>query len=119
SSRSLHDALPIFLGKEPVSLIVLDLDLANDQGAGHVDVGGDGAPARGMPAGQDVLLRLRSRTRTAFIPTIVLSNADTAALKMECLALGADAFFAKPFDPAELSSMVAVRLQRRAFIDSK
>ncbi|GEM_PF-156208 len=117
-ARSAAEAEQI-LGKEPVSLIVLDLDLANDQGAGHVDVGGDGAPARGMPAGQDVLLRLRSRTRTAFIPTIVLSNADTAALKMECLALGADAFFAKPFDPAELSSMVAVRLQRRAFIDSK
>src|SRR5690606_41730658 len=72
-ARSAAEAEQI-LGKEPVSLIVLDLDLANDQGAGHVDVGGDRAPARGMPAGHDVLLRVRSRTRTAFIPTNVLDR---------------------------------------------
>lgn len=88
------------LERHAVSLIVLDLDLKE-------------------VAGQDVLMKLRSRSRTAFIPTLVLSNEDSAALKMECLALGADAFYAKPFDPAEISSMVSVRLQRRAFIDSK
>ena len=142
-ARSAAEAEAI-LERESVSLIVLDLDLqtpAHDltvggDGASAVQTpagadpvlipSGDGAPFAGAhpamdagPAGQEVLLRLRSRTRTAFIPTLVLANEDSAALKMECLALGADAFYAKPFDPAELSSMVAVRLQRRAFIDSK
>lgn len=131
------------LENEQVSLIVLDLDLdvastydvpgGDGATAGPIEgpslelesTSGDGAgfdverPETDSPAGQDVLLWLRSRSRTAFIPTIVLSGEDSAALKLECLALGADAFFAKPFDPAELSSMVAVRLQRRAFIDSK
>jgi diguanylate cyclase (GGDEF)-like protein len=88
------------LAERDVSLIMLALDLPS----------GDG---------RTFLAELRERTRTTAVPVFILSERGGAPAKIECFALGADAFFQKPFDPATLSSAVSVRLQRRASTQSR
>jgi len=88
------------LAERDVSLIILALDLPDADG-------------------RALLARFRERTRTTAVPVFVLSERVGAPVKTECFALGADAFFEKPFDPATLSSAVSVRLQRRASTQSR
>lgn len=64
--------------------------------------------------GRNLLMKLRERPATASVPIIVLSAHTAAASKAECFALGADAFFEKPFDPAVFKAAVASALQRGA-----
>lgn len=85
------------LAEAYVSLILLDLTLPDTDG-------------------RNLLMRLRERPATAVLPIIVLSAQDGAPQKTECFALGADAYFVKPFDPKMLSAAVAAKLHRAAEI---
>ena len=76
-----------------VSLILLDLILPDSDG-------------------RNFLIRLRERPRTAAIPVFIVSGEMGAQPKTECLALGADEYFTKPFDLDVLSAAVSRRLQR-------
>ena len=81
------------IGKRKISLITLDLVLPD----------GDG---------RTLLMSLRSRPATASVPIIVLTVRGGAEIEAECLTLGADAFFEKPFDPAPFRLAVNESLQR-------
>jgi two-component system, cell cycle response regulator len=89
---NLKDAKHLLAEKE-ISMLILDINLPD----------GDG---------RDLLIRVRQNPATALIPVIVLSSKQDVATKTEAFALGADAYFEKPFDNATLSAAVAVKLQR-------
>lgn len=76
-----------------VALVVLDLFLPDTDG-------------------RSILMRLRERPETAGIPTVVLSGHASARTEAECLTLGADAFFEKPFDARAVAVVVTTRLRR-------
>ncbi len=78
---------------QEVSLILLDLQLPD----------GDG---------REFLLKLRERLNTSTIPIFVASGEKGSQVQTECYALGADAFFSKPFDPLTLATAVAAKLQK-------
>jgi two-component system, cell cycle response regulator len=88
------------LQRESVALIILELDLPDTDG-------------------RNLLMRLRARSRTAATPVLVLSAWSSPQIQTECLALGANAFYEEPYDPATLSSSVSVWLQRSISVDSK
>lgn len=81
------------LRQEQVGLVVLDLILPD----------GDG---------RNILMELRSDPRTAGLPVFVVSARFGARTKSECFALGADAFFEKPFDLETFAIAVSARLER-------
>jgi two-component system cell cycle response regulator len=81
------------LDAHPVRLVVLDLLLSGDDG-------------------RDLLRRVREHALTAHAPVIVLGAHGSPKVQAECFALGADAFFQKPFDPVVLSSAVSAHLAR-------
>lgn len=63
--------------------------------------------------GRSLLLRLKDQPTTARIPVAILSASATSAVKSECYAIGADAFFAKPIDPQEFAQGMAALLRRK------
>jgi CheY-like chemotaxis protein len=69
--------------------------------------------------GRDVLKEIRSDQRYALAPVIVLSAKTTPMTKRECEALGATAFFEKPFDPEAVAAAVGAQLQRAADIEAE
>jgi diguanylate cyclase (GGDEF)-like protein len=83
------------LVEKEVSLIILDLVLPDSDG-------------------RDLLVRLRERPATAALPIIVLTAQGGPQPTTECLALGADDYFEKPFDPIALSMAISAKLQRSA-----
>jgi diguanylate cyclase (GGDEF)-like protein len=80
-----------------VSLVLLDLGLPDRDG-------------------RDVLAEIRLKTASLAIPILVLSATEDPHVKMECFALGADAYFDKPVNIDLLLTFVAARLQRIAEI---
>jgi len=68
--------------------------------------------------GRNLLVRLRAHAATALTPVIVVSSFAQPQVKTECYALGADAFFEKPFDPAAFSAQVSAHLRRRVLRDT-
>lgn len=62
--------------------------------------------------GRSLILWLRQQPQTEQTPILVLSTHLSPMVKVECYALGADDVLEKPFDPAELSMIVASLLQR-------
>ncbi len=76
-----------------VSLVVLDLLLPDSDG-------------------RNVLLELRADPRTASIPVFVETCRLGADSKAECFALGADAYFEKPFDLRAFAVAVNAHLER-------
>ncbi|MDQ6708235.1 MAG: response regulator [Acidobacteriota bacterium] len=53
-------------------------------------------------SGLDLLARLRSDPRFAALPFCIISGDSDPGLPRRALAGGADAFFAKPYSPAEV-----------------
>ena len=76
-----------------ISLVMLDLGLPDRDG-------------------RDVLAEIRLKTASLAIPILVLSAMDDPHVKMECFALGADAYFEKPVNIKLLLTVVAAKLQR-------
>jgi CheY-like chemotaxis protein len=64
------------------------------------------------PGGAEVLVQLKADPATAPIPVIVVTATGVEA-RQEALALGAAAFFTKPFSPAALLRIVASVLGER------
>ncbi len=56
--------------------------------------------------GRDFLMKLRQAPKTASVPIIVITGLVGAQPKLECLALGASHFFAKPYDLNEINATV-------------
>jgi two-component system, cell cycle response regulator len=81
------------LEERRVSLILLDLILPDTDG-------------------RNFLVRLKERPSTAQVPVMVLSAKLGAQPKTECFALGADAYFEKPFEVETLSAAVSSWLHR-------
>jgi DNA-binding response OmpR family regulator len=79
------------LAGEDVALILLDLFLPDADG-------------------RNLLVDLRSRPGTEEIPVIVLSGNTSPLAKSECIALGANAYVEKPFDPDSLIATVTAYL---------
>ncbi|HET9985855.1 MAG TPA: response regulator [Longimicrobiales bacterium] len=81
------------VGRTPFDLILLDLFLPDEDG-------------------RRLLTRWRAAPATARVPVFVLSARLGTAIKTECFALGADAYFEKPVDPEMLAAAVSGRLAR-------
>lgn len=62
--------------------------------------------------GRSVLSRLRARPETGGLPVVVLSARGGTDVRQDCYDLGADHFTEKPFDPEEVASDIAARLER-------
>ena len=83
-----------------ISLVLLDLGLPDRDG-------------------RDVLAEIRLKTASLAIPILILSATEDDHVKMECYALGADAYFEKPIKIELLLTVVSVKLQRIAEIGRK
>jgi two-component system cell cycle response regulator len=81
------------LEEKRVSLILLDLILPDTDG-------------------RNFLVRLKERAQTASVPVIVLSAKLGAQPKTECFALGADAYYEKPFEVETICAAVSSWLHR-------
>lgn len=81
------------LEEKRVSLILLDLMLPDTDG-------------------RNFLVRLKERAQTASVPVIVLSAKLGAQPKTECFALGADAYYEKPFEVETICAAVSSWLHR-------
>ena len=86
---SAGEALTV-LEERPFALIILDLSLPDTDG-------------------RNFLMHLRERSATSGVPVIVLSGMNGPQPKTECFALGADAYFEKPFAPEVLKAAVSAR----------
>jgi len=67
--------------------------------------------------GRQLLTELRKDPTTADLVVIVLSGSDSEVARAECLALGANTFVAKPFDPASFGPLVDSLLESDASTD--
>lgn len=81
------------LNSRPFDLVILDLILPDEDG-------------------RNLLMFMQDRVATAAIPVLVLSARGGTQTKTECLALGAEQYFEKPFDKVFLSA-VANMIQRQ------
>jgi two-component system cell cycle response regulator len=81
------------LEEKKVSLILLDLVLPDTDG-------------------RNFLVRLKERPATASVPVIILSAKLGAQPKTECFALGADAYYEKPFEIETICAAVSAWLFR-------
>ena len=81
------------LEEKKVSLIILDLILPDTDG-------------------RNFLVQLKERPSTANVPVIILSAKLGAQPKTECFALGADAYYEKPFEVETICAAVSAWLYR-------
>jgi len=63
--------------------------------------------------GRNFLVELKETSAYCAIPVLILSAKTNTATKSECLALGAEAYLEKPFDPDELLSLVEKKLSQQ------
>src|SRR5262245_57356400 len=64
-------------------------------------------------SGYEVLARLKSDDARREIPVLIITAVDGAASVTRCLALGADDYLAKPFDPVLLGARVRACLAKK------
>ena len=65
-----------------------------------------------LVTGRELIAILRSQPRRAGVPVIAMSAYNDELQARELLAVGADAFLAKPFTLRELTSTIATLLRR-------
>ena len=63
-------------------------------------------------SGLEVCQKIRTCTRTATLPVLMLSSASTEADKVLGLNMGADDYVTKPFGPLELTARIKALLRR-------
>ena len=63
--------------------------------------------------GYEVLNRVKSDTRLQSIPVLMLSAADGANDVVRCIALGAEDFIPKPFNPILLRARISSCLEMK------
>ena len=63
-------------------------------------------------SGLEVCQKIRTCTRTATLPVLMLSSASTEADKVLGLNMGADDYMTKPFGPLELTARIKALLRR-------
>src|SRR5258708_35806610 len=63
--------------------------------------------------GYQVLERLKSEGRLHNIPVVMISALNEIASMVRCIALGAEDYLPKPFDPVLLRSRVAASLEKK------
>lgn len=80
------------LERDDVALVLLDLLLPDADG-------------------RTLLGSIRARPATGSLPVVVASAQASPDVRAECFALGADAFWEKPFDPEVVAGDVAARLR--------
>lgn len=65
--------------------------------------------------GFDVCRRIKSNPLTRFIPTVLITGLNTVEMRIQGLDTGADDYFVKPFEPAELIARLKnLMIQKRA-----
>jgi len=84
-----------FLDQEEVALLVLDLNLPD----------GDG---------RTLLAQTREQARHRDLTIFIVSGKTSPEVKAECMALGANAFFEKPFDPNAIRAAASSALHKEA-----
>lgn len=70
-------------------------------------------------SGDEVCKQLKQNFLTQNIPIIIVSAKGEVADKVELMALGADDYLTKPFDPMELEARVANKLSKTELLFSK
>ncbi len=63
--------------------------------------------------GRNFLVELKETSAYCSIPVFILSAKTSTATKSECLALGAEVYLEKPFDPDELVNLVEKKLHQQ------
>lgn len=63
---------------------------------------------------RNLIIRLRERPATAWIPILVMSGRMGPRTKSDCLAIGADGYFEKPLDMRMIGTAITARLYRSA-----
>lgn len=100
SAKSARQAREL-LSERIFDLVILDLILPDEDG-------------------RNLLVFMQDRVATAAIPVIVLSARGGTQTKTECLALGAEQYFEKPFDKVFLSAVAGtIHRQRRHKAESR
>jgi diguanylate cyclase (GGDEF)-like protein len=61
--------------------------------------------------GRNLLIELKSDPQTADIPVFMMSIESGQQVESECMALGAETFINKPYDPKNLASIVTEKLK--------
>lgn len=67
--------------------------------------------------GFDVCRKIKSNPATRFIPTILVTGLNTAETRIEGLEAGADDYFTKPFNPAELTARIKALMSAKRALD--
>ena len=88
------EALELLAGPEPFALVTLDLYMKQMHGL-------------------DVLKRIRSQVKTAWVPVVVATGSDDPAVEMDLFEAGADDFVVKPVDPPRFMLRIQAVLRRR------
>jgi len=130
--------------REPARVLVVDDDESSRsilsrrlQQQGHVaEQAEDGKQALTILAGQDydlvlldivmprldgyeVLARMKADDRLRHVPVIVISSLDEVESVTRCLALGADDYVSKPFNPSLLRARVEACLTKKRLRDQE
>ncbi len=67
--------------------------------------------------GYEVCRQLKSDSRTALIPVVIITGDDSVADRVRGAEVGADDFFTKPFDVTELTARVQAALRQKSLTD--
>ncbi len=67
--------------------------------------------------GYEVCRRLKSDRRTALVPVVLVTGGDSVEDRVLGAEVGADDFFAKPFDVSELAARVRAALRQKSLTD--
>lgn len=67
--------------------------------------------------GFETLERLKADSTTRHIPVVIISGVDEMESVARCIAMGADDYLSKPFNPTLLNARIAACLEKKRFHD--